>query len=173
METNPTITALRELLDDDIRKFINAEAQLKSSLVVWANKARTLPLKVLLQRYLQSIEDHIEMLDAYASAKEISVISISNRIMNAYIDETDAKLTTCSLSDVRDASILTSVQSICHFKICAYGTAVRFANLLSLREAAQLFRSAELNEKNMNQQLSFLVEQHIAKKAKSPTALPL
>lgn len=173
MEANSTINILRQLLDDDIRRFISAEAQLKSSLATWTKKAAALSLKVLLQEYHQQIEAHIEKLDAYAAAEQINAINISNRIMKAYIDETEDKLVCCSLSDVRDASLLASVQSICHFKISAYGTAATFANLLDLKAAAQLFHAAELNEKSMDERLSFLAEQDINKKAKSPVALPL
>ncbi|OCX54002.1 hypothetical protein BEL04_06925 [Mucilaginibacter sp. PPCGB 2223] len=173
METNSTITILRQLLDDDIRRLISAEAELANSLVVWSKKAGALPLKMLLQEYNQQTESHIEKLNAYAAAEQINAISIANRVMKAYIDETDDKLAACSLSDVRDASLLASVQSICHFKISMYGTAATFANLLDLKEAAKVFHEAESNEKGMDERLSFLAEDHINKKAKSPVALPL
>ena len=50
-ETNQTITTLHNLLDYDARKFTSAEIQLKNSLPEWINKASSLKLKTVLQKY--------------------------------------------------------------------------------------------------------------------------
>lgn len=173
METTSTITILQQLLDEDVSRFVSAEAQLKNNLPEWITQAGAISLKTILYEYTAQVNQHIEKLDAYATEEQINALSISNRIMQAYLEETNEKLSKCTHADVKDACLLAAIQSINHFKISAYGTAAAFANILNLNKAAALFHEAELNEKSMDDRLSYLAEHEINKKAKSTLTLPM
>ena len=59
-ENNQLITTLHNLLDYDARKFTSAEIQLKNSLPEWINKASSLQLKTVLQKYLDFVQQHVQ-----------------------------------------------------------------------------------------------------------------
>jgi len=74
-ENNQTITTLHDLLDYDARKFSSAEVQLKNSLPEWINKASSLKLKTVLQKYFDFVQQHMQKWKAF-SRKKISVPSV-------------------------------------------------------------------------------------------------
>ncbi|CAN5322118.1 hypothetical protein BH09BAC6_BH09BAC6_15050 [soil metagenome] len=172
METNNNISCLRQLLDEDTSRFISAEVQLKNNLNKWIVKETSVAFKIILHEYIDLMGQHIRMLESFCEAERINSLSLSNRVMKAYIDETNEKLSVCTCPEVKDACLLAAIQGINHFKISAYGTAAAFANTLELGKAAALFHKAELNEKSIDERLSFLAENDINPKAKSAILLP-
>ncbi len=165
------ITTLHNLLDYDIRKFTIGEIQLEKVLRAWINKANSLKLKTILQKYLDSVEKHIQKMQGFYEEGGISSISISNRVMQAFIDETEEKLNNCNDDAIKDACLLESVQAINHFKISTYGSARAFANTLGLEKIATILHEAETNEKQIDDRLSQLAEHQINIEAKAPIVL--
>ena len=131
-ENNSTITNLHDLLDYNARKFTSAEIQLRNGLNEWIDKAASLNLKAVLQKYLDFVQQHVQKLESFFEAEQISSLSSGNRIMKSFIDETEEKLKNCADLQVRDACLLASVQDINHFKISLYGTAAAFAKELNM-----------------------------------------
>jgi ferritin-like metal-binding protein YciE len=78
----------------------------------------------------------------------------------------------CSDAEVKDACLLSSIQEINHYKISAYGTAAAFASTLGMDATAQVFRKAEVNEKQIDDRLSQLAAFEINLKARAPIVLP-
>ena len=168
---NQTITTLHDLLDDDARKFTSAEIQLKNSLPEWINKAGSLLLKTVLQKYLVFVQQHVQKIEDFYEEEKISSLTLTNRVMHAFIDETDEKLSTCTVAAIKDACLLASIQSINHFKISTYGTAAAFAKALGMEKQAAIFHEAAINEKQIDDRLSQLAEHEININAKTPIAL--
>jgi ferritin-like metal-binding protein YciE len=171
-ENNQTITTLHNLLDADARQFTSAEIQLKSSLPEWINKAGSLKLKTVLQKYLDFVQQHIQKLEGFFEEEKINSLSLKNRVMQAFIEETNEKLSNCTDVEVKDACLLACIQAINHFKISTYGTAAAFAKALGIEKQAALFHEAEVNEKQIDDRLSQLAEYEINSKAKTPIVLP-
>src|SRR5471030_2267281 len=96
METNSNITILRNLLDEDARKFTCAEIQLKNNMEVWIKEAGSLQLKAVLRKYLNYINEHVKKLQAFFEEENINFISVDNLVMNAFIGETNGKLAACT-----------------------------------------------------------------------------
>lgn len=167
----PSIATLHELLDFEARKFTNAEIQLKKILPDWINRSASLKLKEVLQKYKDYIDEHIEKLDDFFIAEEISSLSRMNGIMHAFIEEISEKLKYCSDNEVKDACLLAGIQSINHFKISTYGTAAAFAKTLDMGKAAEIFHEAEVNEKQIDDRLSQLAKFEINNKARAPITL--
>ena len=170
-ENNLTITNLQDLLDYNARKFTNAEIQLKNSLTEWIAKTSSLKLKDVLRKYFDFVQQHVQKLEGFFEAEQISSLSSSNRIIKSFIEETDEKLNNCTDPEVRDACLLASVQDINHFKISLYGTAAAFARELNLEKFASVFHEAEINEKQIDDRLSQLAEHEINIRAKAPILL--
>ena len=168
---NPTITTLHNLLDYDARKFISAEIQLKNSLPEWINKASSLQLKTVLQKYLDFVQEHVQNVDSFFDEEKINSLSLTNRVMLAFIEEAEEKLANCTDAEVKDACLLACIQAINHFKISTYGTAATFANALDMEKHAAIFHEAEVNEKQIDDRLSQLAEHEINIKAKAPILL--
>ncbi|MGZ5134757.1 MAG: YciE/YciF ferroxidase family protein [Flavitalea sp.] len=169
---NQNITTLHNLLDYDVLKFARAEIQLKTSLPEWINIAGSLQLKTVLQRYLDFVQQHIQKIENFFKEEQISSLNLTNRIMQAFIEEANEKLSNCADNEVRDACLLASVQAINHFKISTYGTAAAFANALGMEKQAAIFHEAEVKEKQIDDRLSQLAEHEINRKAKTPIVLP-
>lgn len=165
------ITNLHHLLDYDARKFTSAETALTASLKEWIITAESLKLKTVLQKYLGFVQEHIAKFEDFLKEEEINSISFSNRIMKAFIDEANERLSTCTDAPIKDACLLASVQAINHFKISTYGTAAAFAKELGMEKYAALFHEAEVNEKQIDDRLSQLAEHEINIKAKTPIVL--
>ncbi|MBK7377042.1 MAG: DUF892 family protein [Ferruginibacter sp.] len=173
MEANyQPIATLRNLLDDDARKFTSAEVQLKNKLPEWINKAGSLKLKTVLQRYLLYVEEHIQKLEVFLDEEHITSLSVTNRVMRAFIEDTEEKLSGCSDVEIKDACLLASIQAINHFKISTYGTAAAFAKVVGTEQQAAVFHEAEVNEKQIDDRLTQLAEHEININARAPIVIP-
>jgi ferritin-like metal-binding protein YciE len=171
-DNSQPITTLHDLLDDDARKFTSAEIQLKNSLTQWIEKAGSLKLKTVLQKYQQLVLEHVRKMEDFIEAEEIKSLSLINRVMQAFIKETDEKLSNCTDAEVKDACLLACIQAINHYKISIYGTAAAFANTLGMEKYAAVFHESEINEKQIDDRLTQLAEHEINIKAKAPIILP-
>lgn len=171
-KNNQTISTLHNLLDYDARNFISAEIHLEKNLHEWINKATSLQLKGILQKYLGFVQQHEQRMNEFYEDEKINSISITNRIMQAFIDETNQKLANCQDLEIKDACLLACVQAINHYKISCYGTACAFAHVLGMEKQSNIFRNAEINEKQIDDRLSQLAEHEINSKAKAPIVLP-
>ena len=89
-ENNQTITTLHNLLDYDARKFTSAEMQLKKSLPEWINKAGSLQLKTVLQKYLDFVQQHVQKMEGFYDEEKIVSLSLTNRHLFSF-DETESK----------------------------------------------------------------------------------
>ena len=168
---NPPLATLHNLLDYDASKFTSGEVQLKNSLPNWINKAGSLKLKAVLQKYLEIVQDHVQKMESFCEEEEIRALSLTNRVMQALIAETEEKLSYCTDPGVKDACMLASIQEINHFKISTYGTAAAFAKVLDMPKQSALFHEAEVNEKQIDDRLSQLAEHEINISARTPHIL--
>lgn len=167
-----TISTLHQLLDYDAGRFINAETQLKNQLPAWIGQATTVKLKTILQKYLEVVDEHIRKLNDFLQEEQVTAASISHRVMHAFLEDSQEKLSLCSDPEVKDATLLASVQLINHYKISLYGTAAAFAKALEMEKASSVFHEAEVNEKQIDDRLSQLATFEINKRAKTPIVLP-
>jgi ferritin-like metal-binding protein YciE len=171
-ENNQNVSTLHHLLDYDARKFTSAEIQLKNKLPEWITNAASLKLKTVLQKYLDTVQQHIQNMEGFFEAESITSLSLTNRIMHAFIEETVEKLAICTDPEIKDACLLAGIQSINHVKISVYGTAAAFAKALGMEKQAAIFHDAEVQEKQIDDRLSQLAEFEINMKARTPIVLP-
>ena len=75
-------------------------------------------------------------MDSFFDEEKINSLSLTNRVMRAFIEEVEEKLSNCSDAVIKDACLLACIQAINHFKISIYGTAATFANALDMEKHA-------------------------------------
>jgi len=165
-ENNTSINNLHNLLDYDARMFTSAEIELKNNLEEWIKSASSLKLKTILQKYLDFVQQHVQKLETFYEEEKIVSVTLTNRIMQAFIAEAEEKLGSCTDAAIKDACLLASIQAINHFKISFYGTAAAFANALGMEKQAVFFHEAEISEKQIDDRLSQLAEHEINSNAK-------
>jgi ferritin-like metal-binding protein YciE len=170
--TDSSISNLHQLLKLDICRQASAEVQLQRVLPEWAIQASSLKLKAFIQKYLDFVIQQKQELDQFIEQENINQLPLCNRVMQAFIHETEEKTGLCSDAEVKDACLLSSIQEINHYKISAYGTAAAFASTLGMDATAQVFRKAEVNEKQIDDRLSQLAAFEINLKARAPIVLP-
>ena len=170
-ENHQTITTLHQLLNYEAGKFMAAEIRLKHNLEEWINQADSLQLKVVLRKYLDFVQQHVQKLESFIEEEKISSLSIADRVMNAFVEEVNEKMKYCTDTEVKDACLVACIQVINHFKISIYGTATAFATELNMEKAATVFHEMEINEKHIDDRLSQLAEYEINKKARAPIVI--
>lgn len=171
MEKITTISTLHQLLDFNTQYFVVGEVHLQKALHHWIEKASAVKLKAVFQKYLEHIQQNIKSFENFIDAEKMNLISNENKILNVLIEDATIRFELCSDPEIKDASLLASVQLINHYKICTYGTAAAYASTLAMEEAAKLFKMAEINEKQIDDRLSQMAEFEINKRATSPIVL--
>jgi len=168
METTSTIATLRQLLNQQMGKFISGEIQLQKNLPVWINNIGSVQLRQVLQKYLDQVNEHIKHMEAFFLEAQVATAGREDKVMQSLVDETNELLGFCSDTQVCDACMLAGIQVINHYKISTYGTAAAFAGDLEMEKAAGVFYQMEINEKNIDDRLTQLAKYEINKKAKTP-----
>ncbi len=156
------IATLHNLLDHEVSKYSSAEIQLTHSMQQWINKASSIKLKNVLQKYHDDIQHHLSKIDEFADAERIISQSFTSRVMKSYIDDTNESLAMCTDAEVADACLLANIQKINH----------SFANALEMEDAAIFFHKAEVHEKQVDDRLTQLAKFEVNAKAKTPIVLP-
>jgi ferritin-like metal-binding protein YciE len=113
-------------------------------------------------------EKYIRQLDFFCEEEKTGPSHHSNQVMKVYLAEAEEKLAGCTCPEIRDACLLAVIQCINHFKISVYGTAAAFFASIKMAAAGLLFHEAELNEKDMDDRLSYLAEHELNNKAVAP-----
>lgn len=168
---NSNINRLKGLLDYNIQKATSVEAQLINILPEWIKQSASVKLKIVLQKYFDSVQVHLENLNNFLEEEKIISLSVTNRVMKAFIEETSEQLGKCTDAEVKDACLLACVQNINHFKISMYGTWAAFANALEMSKRASVFHEAEINEKQIDDRLSQLAVYEVNVNARAPIIL--
>jgi ferritin-like metal-binding protein YciE len=152
---------LHQLLDEEISRFIGAEELLQRTLPIWIQQARSAKLKTILIDYHEQVKKHIVRLNTFLKEEAITGYPLMHLIMDAFVKDTEEKMKNCKDFNVRDASLLASVQNISHYKIGTYGTSASFAHTLGKERIAVLFYECEANEKQIDRELTILAEKEI------------
>lgn len=67
----------------------------------------------------------------------------------------------CKVPEVRDASLITSLQHIHHYEMAGYGTAIAFCKVLKRHDIAEILLNNLLEDKDADLSLSELAEDEI------------
>lgn len=166
METqSKNISNLRQLLEEECIRLINSEIQLRNNLPDWVSKDNNIPLKLILHRYLDRIDDHINYINKFLEEDQISCLSHNDSVMQASIGQINDKITCCNAIQLKDLCLLSGIQTINHYKISLYRSVANLANILGMESATKYFHIAQQNENKIDEELSSLATLEINDKA--------
>ena len=170
MEPKAT-NSLQQLFHDEIYRLIASETLLKNTMPKWIDETQNLPLKNMLQNYYYQINVHIDRLKSLCdSHKENRNHCVIDRVMQAYIEETNEKMKRCS-SNILDSSLLEAIQAISSYKFHAYNSVATWAIVLEFPKDAKFLNEAKISEKNIDERLFHLAIREINRKARNPRAI--
>lgn len=155
------INTLHQLLEDDMRKFIVAEKTLQYTIPLWIKLVNSVKLKTILLKYYDQIKEHVELMNESFETEELQYVYNNHKVMATLVFDAEERIKRCEDFTVKDASILSCIQNINHYKIGCYGTAAAFSNVLGKVKIASLFHEFEINEKQIDDRLSQLAEYEI------------
>ncbi|CAM4260316.1 DUF892 family protein [Flavobacterium terrigena] len=170
METNTKITTLVQLLNHELVTLLGIEQKLMEFLPVWIDKTHNLMLKNSLRDYLYRVTHHADNLKNYLSSEIEEDFNKNEFFLSYYLSEVNWRLENCS-SEILDAYLLSSIQTVNHIKISNYGTVATWSQLLELNDISLKLHDASINEKHIDEKLSLLAQRDINIKAKIPLAL--
>lgn len=168
MKTKSEFTCLHKLLDEEIERFLCIEAELSAKLSQWLAVETYPPLALLLRDYQTLINTHINMLNRIVGTERLAAEDSYNNLSMVILADAEERMKLCKHQEVRDACLISAVQSMIHLKITGYGTAASFAAVLELDKIAADFHEMAEDEKFYDGQLTHLARQEVNKKALKP-----
>lgn len=170
---------LKDLLRHEVQDLHSAEDQIIAALPMMIEKATNVDLKKALHDHLDVTSQHRSRLEKVrhllgGAEENIEKKSLLSRLfrsrqvcrgMQGLIEEGNKIMREDMHPEVLDAVIISCVQKIEHYEICAYGTARTFARELNLQEITQLLEQTLGEEYAADDILTQLAVTQINKRA--------
>jgi ferritin-like metal-binding protein YciE len=121
------ITALKELLIENIRDLYNAEVLTVSELLYFKKLVHRTELRELIHNYIYDSRAHITTLEELLDDLNASLMEEHCRTMKSIILESKILVQRCREGIIRDLAIIFSLQRMNTCKISAYNTIIRLA----------------------------------------------
>jgi len=152
---------LREALVEEIRDIYNAEKQLVKALPKMAKGAESDELREAFEEHLQETEGQVTRLERVFELLDEKPRGKHCAGMAGIIEEGSEKLQEDMEGSVLDACLIGAAQKVEHYEICAYGTAVAWAEALGLSEVVDVLNETLEEEKAADEKLTALAESGI------------
>lgn len=150
---------LKDLYVDQLRDLYSAETQLTVVLPEMAQLASDPQLKQGFTQHLEQTRGHLARLEQLFGVLGESPAGKTCAAMQGLVKEGREAAGDNQPGPVLDAALIAAAQRVEHYEIAAYGTVVRFAQVLGLNDQAELLRTTENEEKQTDQQLTQVAEQ--------------
>ena len=152
---------LREALVEEIRDLYNAEKQLVKALPKMAKAAESDELRTAFEEHLEETEGQVTRLERVFELLDEKPRGKHCAGMAGIVEEGSEKLQEDLEGSVLDASLIGAAQKVEHYEICAYGTAVAWAEALGLSEVVDVLNETLEEEKAADEKLTALAESGI------------
>jgi len=146
------MSALRELLIDELKDLYDAEHQLVKTLPKMAKAAENAELKEAFESHLAETEGHVQKLESVFEALDETPKRKKCKAMEGIVAEGQ------ELIDEGDAALIAAAQKVEHYEIASYGTVAAWADLLGEDEAAQTLGEILDEEKAADEKLTQVAE---------------
>lgn len=156
---------LNDLLHDQLKDLYDAEHQLKRALPKMAKHASDAQLKAGFDQHLTETENHIARLEKVFEAMGVKAQRKTCKAMKGLIEEGDEVMEEQATPEVLDAALIAAAQRVEHYEIAGYGTARTMAQMLGMKDAAQLLEQTLQEEEQTDKKLTKLAESSINQKA--------
>jgi ferritin-like metal-binding protein YciE len=158
----PMHSMMEKLFMDQLKSLYYMEKNQIRTLGKFAKKATTDELKDILLEHQEITQDQLRKLD---QAFDILGKRAQVRKCPAFdglLDEAEELLGDTEEDTLtRDVALIVSIQKIKHHEIAAYGCMATLARTYAMQEVADWFQESLDEEKDMDQQLSYIAENNI------------
>lgn len=132
------ISTLGDALAFRLDELLDAEKKLKASMLNCLDKVSSNPLKQELKAYEKSCVNKIQNLERVYNYIMKEPTESKSKVIDRLIENTKDILKSPLSNEIRDVLLISCIQTINHFKIAGYKTAVTFARELELETGADL-----------------------------------
>jgi len=151
--------ALKKLFYDMLKDTMSAEKQLVKALPKMAKAATSEELTNALNEHLSVTENQVARLEEVFEAAGLDVGSKTCEAMKGLVAEGEEAIKeTDKGSLVRDVALIVAAQKVEHYEIAAYGSLRTLAQVLGLREAANLLQETLDEEGETDKKLTMIAE---------------
>lgn len=158
------VSNLGEALALRLDELLDAESQLKEAIPDCISKVSAVSLKQELNAYLDNCSDKMQKLERVYTYLMKSPSKSKTKIINRLIENTRDMLSSPLTNEMRDVLLISCLQTINHFKIAGYKTALTFASELELETAADLLEQVLHWEMETEKNLSFIAMNEVNSK---------
>ncbi|MCX2739331.1 YciE/YciF ferroxidase family protein [Pontibacter anaerobius] len=156
---------LKDLLIHELKDIYNAEQQITKALPKMIKATSSKQLKGAFEDHLSVTEKQIERLEQVFDLIGEKAKGEKCKAMEGIIREADSMMSEKADANVMDAALIASAQRVEHYEIAAYGTVCTYAKQLGMTDVLDLLHQTLEEEKQTDEQLTMIAEQHINIKA--------
>ena len=166
-----TIRNLHDLFIEQLQDLYDGNLRQLKFLEEFADKPDSTDLQANILEYQRETSRQHKRLDKiFVMLNEDSFNGPCNGI-EAMILETNKLINRCHNKAIADAALITAIQHINHYEIAGYGTAVAYAKVLELHDAAEILLDSLRECKLADSELSKIAIDEINRDAKQPEAI--
>jgi ferritin-like metal-binding protein YciE len=163
------MNTLRDLFEDELRDVYDAEKQIVKALPKVIKATSDEVLREALSSHLEETRGHIERLEEAFASLELKPKGKHCAGMAGVLEESSDLIGEDGNEAVLDAGIIAGCQRVEHYEITAYGSLMAWAKLLGYKDALNLLKQNEQEEKAADAKLSKIAESTINEVAAAAT----
>ena len=157
------MSALRELLIDELKDLYDSEHQLVKALPKMAKAAEHQELKEAFESHLVETQGHVQKLESVFESLHEAPKRKKCKAMEGIVAEGH------ELMDEGDAALIAAAQKVEHYEIASYGTVAAWADLLGENDAAEILGEILDQERAADEKLTEIAESIVNVEEKEDT----
>ena len=165
----PAPEDLKDLYVDELKDLWSANDQMQRTVKKLATRAQDERLKELLNRSVEGISKHTDILKELLKAQEEKVSKEHCKGMEGLVEEANKHTSgeeAPKKGPVRDAQIIAQYQRMSHYGLAGFGTAAAYAKALGLKDAVKQLKQTTKEIYNADEYGTRLAETSVNIEAK-------
>ena len=159
---------LHDLFLDTLKDVYYAEKKILKSLPKMKRAAQSEALKQAFEKHHAETEGQIERLQQVFDLLDKPARGKTCDAIEGLIDEAEEIIDEFKSRPALDAGLISSAQAVEHYEIARYGTLIRWAEELGMKDAAKLLDETLQQESKTDETLSELADATVNDAAKEP-----
>jgi ferritin-like metal-binding protein YciE len=151
----------KSLMGELLQDTYSAETQLLDALPEMADAASSPALKQAFEEHLAVTQRQIERLEKVAEMLGCDPEGEECEAMEGLVAEAEELIDEHDEGPILDAALISAAQKVEHYEIAAYGTLCAMAKAAGMKEAADLLAQTLKEEKDTDELLTQVAEQHV------------
>ncbi|MEX0647819.1 MAG: ferritin-like domain-containing protein [Balneolaceae bacterium] len=157
---------LENLFHHELKDIYSAETQIIEALPEMEQQATNKNLRRAFSQHLEETKLQKKRLEEIAEILEIDIKGVTCEAMQGLIKEAKSFLKEDAEDQVKDAGLIAKAQSVEHYEIAAYGTALQYAKHLKHNEVVDLLNQTLEEESAADEKLTKIAVENINLQAK-------